>query len=256
MPMSLRTKVLSLRLRLAQPRLAPSWEAACQAAGEARYEDEALTRFRVERMALNRRLGHRLPVQPAAAFARDWLAARLDGVADPLVVDFGGADGAFLRQLAASGLPCRGLVIESPALVAALPAELKDAPAYSDRLPPAMDVFYSACALNYVDDPYPVLEHAFASSHVAVVLQRNSLSNDEQFRVQLSSLHGNGWGAVPPGWPDRLVAYPQRTLQPSRILPMARRHGFALLEVQGNPSGMIGRAAGGQFGVDLYFGRP
>jgi hypothetical protein len=66
-------------------------------------------------------------------------------------------------------------------------------------------------------------------------------------------LYANGWGAIPRGWNDSLVSYPHQTLLVEPLLSMARRHGFHLVDLFGNVTGVIGGPRSGQFGVDLVF---
>lgn len=251
--MNFRSTFNALRIRLHRPRLASSWEEAVSLAGDNSYQDDDLTRFRVARIALNRAAGASATFAPSVRDALDWITARLAGRQPAEAVDFGGADGSFLRALGERVPLLRGTVIESTAMVHGLPPEHCVTPAFSDHLPTRFDLFYTACALNYVADPYRVLEEAFRHAGLAVVLQRNCFSDAPQFRVQLSSLHANGWGKVPPGWPDRLVCYPHRTLQPAKIMQLAHSHGFQLMELRGNNSGVIGGQRSGQYGVDLFF---
>lgn len=251
----IRSRLLGIRLRLQRPQAASSWQQAVDLAGTSSYQDEALTRFRVMRMSLNHQRGTMPKVPDPVARAIDWLVERLAASDVPAVVDFGGADGAFLRLLRARLPRLKGTVVESEALVQSLPPEMREPLVYASALPADFDVFYSACALNYVAEPSAVLEQAFSRARVAVVLQRNCFSNTEQFRVQVSSLHANGWGELPVGWPDRFVRYAHRTLVPDHIMALARRQGFELVTLIGNSSGVIGRPGSGHFGVDLFFVR-
>lgn len=249
------SKLLALRLRLHKMPTVATWEAAVTQAAQGGYEADGLTRFRAERMKLNLLAGRIAHTSAPVSRALAWLKDSVGPLDRPFVVDFGGADGAFLSKLRDEVPGVQGVVVESEALVKALGA-LDPKPAdYASDLPDRFEVFYSSCALNYVQEPYSILERAFATASVAVVLQRNCFSNQEQFRVQWSSLHANGWGEVPPGWPDRLVRYPHRTLVPSHIIQQARRHGFTLTDMQGNTTGVIGRPGTGMFGVDLFFSR-
>ncbi len=246
---------MGIRLRLQPPQTAASWQQAVDLAGASSYQDQTLTQFRVTRMSLNLQRGRTPTLSDPLARAIDWLADRLATHAAPAVVDFGGADGAFLRALRARLPALQGTVVESEALVQSLQPAMREPLTYASTLPADCDVFYSACALNYVAEPDAILMQAFERARVAVVLQRNCFSNTEQFRVQVSSLHANGWGELPPGWPDRFVRYAHRTLVPDRIMALARRQGFELVTLIGNPSGVIGRPGSGHFGVDLFFVR-
>jgi putative methyltransferase (TIGR04325 family) len=214
-------------------RLYPSF---AEAARHGAYDAELLTRFRVDRAKLNVESisGRRMPPGYLMLFAAVHRAP-----APARVVDFGGACGEWgfaLRRDANRELDYT--VVENEALVARCTADPFFAWArFLSRLPERMDVFLSSGALQYVDDPYRVLEHAFATATTAVVLSRNSFSERELFRVHRSRLGDNGFGAVlPAGFdPDVEVRYPHRTISLRRVHELARgwRCAFEIEEASG-----------------------
>jgi putative methyltransferase (TIGR04325 family) len=193
----------------------PSRDAAAAAAGN--YDDSILNRFRAERAKT-------APPTPLQDNALIWLVRILPG---PLsVVDFGGATGGVGMTLREHAPDLKFTVVETPALVA-LMQETGDV-VFTTSMPAACDVFYSSGTLQYVPDPYAVLEQAFAAAQQAVVLKRNYFSERPIIRVHHSRLFQNGAGPIPDGYQDVIASYPSATVQENRVHEIAARHGFVL----------------------------
>jgi putative methyltransferase (TIGR04325 family) len=174
------------------------------------------------------------------------------------VVDLGGACGEWgLVLQKSSRRPVDYCVVESPDLAGRLAADpFFDWFRCVTEIPSGFDVFLSSGTLQYLDDPYGPLEVAFERAREFVVLARNGFCDREVFRVHRSRLGDNGAGAeLPPGFdPDLPVAYPHRTVSRERILAMAERAGWRLLERRASASGVL-PWRGRVFGEDLLFGR-
>jgi putative methyltransferase (TIGR04325 family) len=193
----------------------PSRDAAAAAAGN--YDDNILNRFRAARAKT-------APPTPLQDNALIWLVRILPG---PLsVVDFGGATGGVGLALREHAPDLKFTVVETPALVA-LMQETGDI-AFTTSMPATCDVFYSSGTLQYVPDPYAVLEQAFAAARQAVVLKRNYFSERPIIRVHHSRLFENGAGPIPDGYQDVIASYPSATVQETRVHEIAARHGFVL----------------------------
>jgi putative methyltransferase (TIGR04325 family) len=193
----------------------PSREAAALAAGN--YDDSILNRFRAERAKT-------APPTPLQDNALIWLVRILPG---PLsVVDFGGATGGLGLALREHVPDLKFTIVETPALVALM--QETDGVVFTTSMPATCDVFYSSGTLQYVPDPYAVVEHAFAAARHAVVLKRNYFSERPIIRIHYSRLFENGAGPIPDGYQDVIVSYPCVTVQESHVNEIATRHGFML----------------------------
>jgi putative methyltransferase (TIGR04325 family) len=193
----------------------PSWDSAAAAAGT--YDDSILNRFRAER-------ARTAPPTPLLDNALIWLVRMLPG---PLsVLDFGGATGGVGLALRQHAPDLNFTVVETPALVA-LMGHAGDV-AFVVAMPETCDVFYSSGTLQYLPDPYAVLEQGFAAARQAVVLKRNYFSDRPIIRVHHSRLFENGAGPVPRGYQDMAISYPSATVQENRVHEIAARHGFVL----------------------------
>jgi len=196
----------------------PSWDAARKAAGET-YDADLVNRFRVERGALNKAVGG----EPGILL----LTALLLGKPDVRIVDFGGNTGDHARAVLARLPQAQYTVVENPTLVTLAGARF--APIrFANAIPPACDIFFSSCTLQYLDDPRGVMRAAFASAAHACIFVRNAFAESETIRVQTSHLYENGSGAVPGGFANSVVRYPHRTMVEQEVIAIARECGFEL----------------------------
>lgn len=204
----------------------PDWPSAAKSAGS--YEDAELTRFRAERSKIYAASAKFQAVENSPLF---WLAA--DSAAPLKIVDFGGAFGAnglsFLNRFPGSHYT----VVEIASIVSLAPS---GPVSFSTEIPDALDVFYASGALQYLADPYGLLKIAFSRAEKAVVMGRTFFSEDDRFRVQGSMLFENGAGEIPPGFKNRLITYPVRTLTESAVDEIATKAGFSLKLRHAEPS--------------------
>lgn len=177
------------------------------------YDDEKLTRFRIEREALG---GKAHPEH--LSLLRSVLPRP-----DCEVVDFGGGAGEMARAVAAHG--ARVTVVENPTMVRM--GRRSPGVDFSTEIP-ACDVFFSSCALFYVPAPFDILRAGFQAARHAVLLVRNDFSDEPVRRVQISTLHDNGNGPIPPGYDNVLVSYVHQTLRKADFIATARECGFSL----------------------------
>lgn len=196
----------------------PSWEAAKAAAGA--YEDEELNRFRIARSAGLAADGSVLRTTPLGLVARQFG----DQHQALEVTDFGGATGELGRDFLAAFPGARYTVVENKCLVAMAPAT--ERLRFACDVPDRCDVFFSSGALQFIDDPIGLVQRAFSTARLAVVLVRNSFSELELYRVQRSRLFENGAGPIPDGYRDRVVSYPHRTVSEQKIQAVAAASGF------------------------------
>jgi putative methyltransferase (TIGR04325 family) len=214
-----RLKAAMGRLRNAPERTYRSFAEAARAGG---YDADLLTRFRVERAKLNMNAisaEHLPPGYLMLYAAAHILPGRVR------VTDFGGACGEWGYALERDARrQIDYVVVENASLVRSCSADPFFAWARFVSTPPdETDVFVTSGALQYVEDPYGVLRHAFSRATTAVILARNSFSESDVFRVHTSRLGDNGFGPVVPDGFDRdaRVSYPHRTVSMSRVIGLA-----------------------------------
>lgn len=223
-------------------RLYPTWEDAARAASERTggYDSELLSRFRVERGKLNAASATFADLPPG--FALLFAAAHVaDGTVR--VTDYGGACGEWgvaLRRDVRRALDY--VVVENEALAAACAREGTFGWArFVSEPPPTCDVFVCSGTLQYLQDPYAVVERAFSTTASAVVLARNAFADGEIFRVHRSRLGDNGFGPrIPRGFDvDAEVLYPHRTIRLARVLEAATVKGWRCVLSLDSPSGVL-----------------
>ena len=215
---------------------ASSWEEACRLAG--RYDADLVNRFRVDRakraadpsLLLNNILG---------------LAARLIGSPDFSVTDFGGATGDLGRSLLLAYPAAKYTVVENPTLVGLMRDKIESIN-FTTEMPPSCDIFYTSGTLQYLDDPYGILQKGFTSAGRLVVLVRNSFSDADQFAAQVSPLFDNGGGPLPKGYENQMISYPHRTIMEPRVEALAKAEGFRLIARLDEYSGALGDSYGKQ----------
>jgi putative methyltransferase (TIGR04325 family) len=193
----------------------PTWQAATAAAES--YDVERLNAFRIARYLANPGQTADLRGNPIG------LVTRLLGPGQH-IVDFGGSGGELALALRLQDPSRRLTVVESPGLVKAV--RPLDGVVFSDAMPDAMDVFYTSSTIQYLDDPYGLMDQAFQSTAKAVIVVRNSFAEREIFRVQTSRLFDHGFGVIPPGFANASIKTAHRTIVESRIDEIAARRGF------------------------------
>lgn len=196
----------------------PDWDSAMKASGS--YVDTELTRFRAERFALYAASGNLPPVENSPLF---WLAREIG--APITVADFGGAFGEYGASFLARFPQSKYTVIETAPVVSCAPA---GSVSFLTEMPDSFDVFYASGVLQYLPGPYPLLRIGFERATKAVVVARTFFSDEERFRVQGSMLFENGTGEPPPGFENRQITYPIRTLREPVIGGLAKEFGFSL----------------------------
>lgn len=207
------------RLRKPVPAPLPSWEAALARAGQS-YSADLVNRFRVERAML----GHD-ETESANILL---LVAAMTGIPNLSVTDFGGSAADHAGPLLKRFPGTRYVVVENPSFVAYASNKFGSIRFQTD-IPPTCDIFFTSCALQYVEKPYEVAAAGFASARKACIFVRNSFAETEVVRVQESRLFNNGHGPIPDGYRDEPVFYPHRTIVEARLVEIARHHDFELM---------------------------
>ncbi len=218
-------------------RIYRSWEAAAVAAGT--YDDLLVNQFRAARHS---------EVIDLSDNALAWLIEFIPGPSS--IVDFGGATGEVGTALLATGADISCTVVENSTLVEQMRG--RGGLRFTSDIPPSCDIFFTSGTLQFLPDPYAALEQGFASAKRAVVLKRNNFSEREVFRVHRSALFENGRGAIPPGFENRVISYPTRTVAESRVRQIAELHGFRLVARTHETDG-VACPEDGVYGAQLVF---
>ncbi len=143
------------------------------------------------------------------------------------VADFGGACGAHYfetRRLVPVHAKLNWTVIETPAMVAAATEygfpnhELHFSSILSEI---GADLFYLSSSIQYVPDPYGVIDSLIAKAYPWILFNRmmlNHVSDTDEVIVQQSMLSANGPGPMPDDEADKTVYYPHTTLSLQKFL--------------------------------------
>ena len=138
----------------------------------------------------------------------------------PKFVDFGGACGEnilFLESIFGENINKLSWVIETN-------AQILESKKWSfvknvqfqtnlDRvLRNNIDLFFTSCALNYVENPYEILKKVINRVIPYVCLTRNNFSRNPKPFIQVSNLSENGLGYHINDYGNPLVWYPSQTL--------------------------------------------
>jgi hypothetical protein len=228
--------------RLLRPRPLASWAAARAKAGT--YEDDEVTRFRVAR-----RIGR----EPDGLILRNHILSLLIpllGHEEFAVTDLGGATGDLGADVLERHPRARYTVVEN-ATMAELMAG-RSAVTFTPTIPEHCDIFITGATLQYLDDPMAALERGFRSAKSLAALVRNSFADREIFHVQKSWLFHNGAGPIPPGYANRKISYPHRSLVEADVHALALDCGLHCIASLEEYSG----ALFGQYGRQLVFARP
>jgi len=209
--------------RLLPPKLYPTWQAAEEKAARSSYAGSLLNEFRVARrqgisQSLARTIAYSAGVNPALASVMG------NGFR---VTDFGGATGAMGELTIEADPSIVYTVVENPTLVRLMRQQRTNVQ-FTTEIPDQCDIFYTSGTIQYVSEPYQALEKGFLSARRHAVLVHNNFADFERFTVQRSSLFDNGSGPLPPGFKDRVVLYPLRTIQEARVHALAEKCGFVL----------------------------
>jgi len=200
-------------------RLFPTWQEARNVAGDS-YSSELVNRFRIDRALENPDVGETPQILLGSAL--------LIGKPDIEIVDFGGSTGWHAVDLQKRLPSASYTVVENEVLVSMARTKLSSTVKFVSKIPNSCDIFFSSCALHYMDDYKSTLNAAFRSAKRACIFIRNNFSADAGIRVQRSRLFNNGAGKIPAGYSNQKIKYPCRSLLESDVLEIARIHQFDL----------------------------
>jgi putative methyltransferase (TIGR04325 family) len=153
------------------------------------------------------------------------------------VIDFGGATGELGKDFQSLFPGSSFTVVENPTLVAMM--RDKSSVQYVNSLPASYDIFFSSGTLQCVEKPFDILAAGFSSAAYAVILTRNSFSNDKIYRSDTTRLFDNGMGTIPANFKDQDISYPLQTIDEREVMKIAEQKGFRLVARVDESSGVV-----------------
>lgn len=144
------------------------------------------------------------------------------------VVDFGGACGFhyfIARQTLGKTIQLRWHVVETASMVAKAHALEDGQLRFFDDLQEAtsclgrVDLIFSSCAIQYVPDPYALLERLVGCGSKHLFLTRGALSPvaREMICIEKARLSDNGPGVMPAGMKEGVSQYPVTYIRKDRL---------------------------------------
>tara|TARA_A100001388_G_C28767866_1_gene501883 strand:- start:1119 stop:1916 length:798 start_codon:yes stop_codon:yes gene_type:complete len=177
----------------------------------------------------------------------------------PKIVDFGGACGEnilFLSSIFGNDILKSAWIVETKTQV-----DFSNKYDFSKKLnfsndlkkiliEKNIDIFFSSCALNYIENPYEILSMIKDLKISIVSLTRNNFSINPKSFVQVSNLSDNGFGIHIEQYGNPRVWYPSQSLSEEKIKNIFSRYQL-LLDISVNKSGIINKNE--NYAKDLIF---
>jgi len=201
-----------------------------QEASGAGYEDDELIDVIVSKTVNNRHLLNDIPFFNNATLSS--LTSILYGFQEfnsINVIDLGGSTGLqyhILRRLIDRNKKINWRVVESTALAHKSKSQFStDELSFSDDLPKAVHDFgevhlvHCSGVIQYMPNPYETLKIIAESNSHYLAFARMCFSKKAKDVVilQQSTLSANGFGPLPPSFKDRVLLYPQTSIQKQRF---------------------------------------
>ena len=138
----------------------------------------------------------------------------------PKFIDFGGACGEnilFLESIFGKNINKKSWVVETNAQILEsrkwkFVENVQFQSNLDDVLAQNIDIFFTSCALNYVENPYKILKKVVNKLIPYVCLTRNNFSRNPKSFIQVSNLSENGLGDHINDYGNPLIWYPSQTL--------------------------------------------
>jgi len=154
------------------------------------------------------------------------------------ILDFGGACGAHyfdIKRFISKAVSLKWIVVETEQMVrSANEKELGDNElifvSSVNEIKTDIDLIHSSCTLNYVPDPYTIINELIRVNAKWVLFNRMMFNeNDRDFvTVQKSFLSSNGPGNLPAEYHDKILSYPHTTLSFQRFNSSFINNGYDL----------------------------
>jgi putative methyltransferase (TIGR04325 family) len=243
---SLHGKIKSAASRLLTPSLKTysSFVEAQKASGMG-YEDSELVEAIVSKTIQNRHLLHETPdfnnSSLSSLTALLFCFQEFDSVN---VIDLGGSTGLqyhIIRELITEKKKINWHVVESAALVDKCKALFSTEELhFSDSLKTVINalkeihLIHCSGVIQYLPDPYETLKTIAESNSLYLNFARMCFSKKETeiIVLQQTSLSANGFGPLPSSFKDRVLLYPQTSIQKPKFFEMLHAHYKTLFSFQ------------------------
>ena len=188
------------------------------------YQSNELVNVVVEKTRVLKQELERHPPTMDTSALRILMAVALAGTGSRLqVLDFGGAAGQhfFVTRRLFSDRVFDWRVVETPAMVGAASSLAEPELSFFESIQEATaswaappDLVFASGVLMYLADPMPALQELIGANPRILYITRTGLSTGPKavHAIQYSQLSANGPGPLPPGYVDRVVAYPNTAL--------------------------------------------
>lgn len=165
------------------------------------------------------------------------------------VLDFGGACGVHyyeVRNLLPETTSLKWIVVETEQMVLSAKtkglanAELSFIP-HLENVTASIDFVYSSSTLQYVSDPYALLQNLTALKASTILFNRMLFNSTDEdiITVQRSLLSANGPGKLPLGYNDRSIKYPHFAMSFDKMNSVMNSNGYKCLSEFDESSGKI-----------------
>ena len=179
----------------------------------------------------------------------------------PRIIDFGGACGEnilFLETIFGNDILKNSWIIETPRQVTeSYRWEFAKKLNFSSNIESILkdnkiDIFFSSCAINYLEDPYSLLKLVANSKLPLICLTRNNFSVNPQPFIQVSNLSDNGFGEHLEKFGNPKIWYPSQTISESKVKDIFIKSDYSLLfDKSIDKSGIIDKRK--SYAKDLLF---
>jgi len=115
-----------------------------------------------------------------------------------------------------------------------------------------IDIFFSSCAINYIENPYDFLSLIDKFKLPLICLTRNNFSLKPQPFIQLSNLSDNGFGEHLEKFGNPKVWYPSQTINEKKVKDIFLKSSYELIiDKSIDDSGIINKKT--SYSKDLLF---
>ncbi len=181
----------------------------------------------------------------------------------PNIIDFGGACGENILSLN----PIFGDQIFKSSWVLETPAQVEESTRwdfvenikFSSDINQILgnhqiDIFFSSCAINYIEEPYKLLSLVERHKVPLVCLTRNNFSLNPKPFIQVSKLSDNGFGDHLENYGNPNIWYPSQTINEKEIKNIFLKGNYELIIDQSiNKTGVLDKKL--NYCKDLLFRR-
>jgi len=155
----------------------------------------------------------------------------------PKLIDFGGACGEnilFLKSIFGKEFTNKSFILESIAQsLESKNWEFAKSLNFSNNifeiLENGIDIFFTSCALNYIQKPYDVLFSVVKKKVPLICLTRNNFSSNPSAFIQVSNLSDNGFGNHIRKYGDPQIWYPCQTISEKKIKDICLGSNYQLI---------------------------